>query len=255
MNSKIDEVSDFLLDYATTLMGSGSHTARIIRSVCRIAEAKGYEANLSIFQKTITMMIKDPRTGESLTGIRRIRPMALNFRIVSELSSLSWEAYDKSLHLADLKRKFDKIVAAPRMSRWIVLFLVACANASFCMLFGGDLIAIGLVFAGTLLAFYVRQEMMNVHANHFLVFLVASVISSMVTALGIIYNLGETPQIALATSVLFLIPGVPLINAIMDILEGFVLVGLSRFMNAIMLIICLSVGLFITLSVLGINNL
>lgn len=251
----IHEMSDFLLDYAISLMGAGSHTARIVRNVVRIAEAGGYEAHLTIFQKNISMMIKEKSTGETLTGIRRIKPMALNFNIISELSALSWEAYDQPISLSVIRSKYDEIMSIPRLSRWVVLFLVACANASFCKLFGGDWIAMLLVFIGTLVAFFARQEMMKYHFNHFIVFISAAFISSIITAAGVIWNLGDTPQIALATSVLFLIPGVPLINSIMDILEGFVLAGMSRLINATILIICISIGLFFTMSILGINKL
>ena len=63
--------------------------------------------------------------------------------------------------------------------------------------------------------------------------------------------MGETPQIALGASVLFLIPGVPLINSIIDLLEGYVLIGISRAVNALTLIICIALGLSATLLILG----
>ena len=74
---------------------------------------------------------------------------------------------------------------------------------------------------------------------------------------GISYklNIGTTPDVALATSVLFLIPGVPMINSIIDILEGHVLAGTSRLINATNLIICIALGLFITLQLLGVDQL
>ena len=43
---------------------------------------------------------------------------------------------------------------------------------------------------------------------------------------------GWTPDIAIGTSVLFLIPGVPLINGIIDILEGHTVTGTSRLIQA-----------------------
>lgn len=52
---------------------------------------------------------------------------------------------------------------------------------------------------------------------------------------------------ALATSVLFLIPGVPLINGVIDIVEGHVLIGCSRLIGALLLILCIAVGLSVTL--------
>ena len=54
-------------------------------------------------------------------------------------------------------------------------------------------------------------------------------------------------DIAIATSVLFLIPGVPLINGVIDIVEGHILLGLSRIINALLLVICIAIGLSVTL--------
>ena len=64
-----------------------------------------------------------------------------------------------------------------------------------------------------------------------------------------------TPETALGTSVLFLIPGVPLINSIFDLLEGHVLVGISRAVNALILIVCIALGLSATLLILGLDTL
>ena len=54
-------------------------------------------------------------------------------------------------------------------------------------------------------------------------------------------------ETALATSVLFLVPGVPLINGVIDIVEGHILIGCSRLINALLLIICIAIGLSATL--------
>jgi len=47
--------------------------------------------------------------------------------------------------------------------------------------------------------------------------------------------------------VLFLVPGVPLINGVIDIVEGHVLIGCSRLIGALLLILCIAVGLSVTL--------
>ena len=48
------------MDYTTSMMGVGVHTARAVRSVSRIAESFGYGVDMTIFQKNITMTIKHP---------------------------------------------------------------------------------------------------------------------------------------------------------------------------------------------------
>ena len=58
-----------------------------------------------------------------------------------------------------------------------------------------------------------------------------------------------TSDVAIATSVLFLIPGVPLINGVIDIVEGHILNGIARLTSALMLIVCIAIGLSGTLMI------
>lgn len=62
-----------------------------------------------------------------------------------------------------------------------------------------------------------------------------------------LFNFDTTSEIALATSVLYLIPGVPLINGIIDIVEGETIIGCSRLISAFLLIICIAIGMSFTL--------
>ncbi len=250
----MEEVADLLLDVATALMGAGSHTSRVVKSVSRMAQSFGYEMFMTVFQKNMTMMIRREGDIESITLVRSTKHIALNFNIVSELSALSWRVHDDALSVEQARHEYEKIMAQPRISRWVVLLLVAAANSSFCRLFEGDLISCALVFCSTLVAFYVRQELMNRKFNHHLIFVIASMITSLIASLGYVCGWGSTPDIAIATSVLFLIPGVPLINSMMDVLEGHVLTGISRFVNATMLVVSIAIGILATMIIIGIEK-
>ena len=119
------------------------------------------------------------------------------------------------------------------------------ANASFCRLFGGDWTAIGIVFTATLVGYAVKQRMQAHGVNHFLIFIGAAFTASLCASAALRFDC--TAEIALATSPLFLVPGVPLINGVIDIVEGHILIGFSRLINALLLIICIAVGLAATL--------
>ncbi len=248
----VRDLSNFLLDYATTLMGAGVHTSRVVRNVNRIAGSFGYETEMTIFQRHITLhILQNQDDSVRRTSLRAIPAAAFNFEIISNLSTLSWQAHDNRLTLYELREQFNAIVTRPRISRWWVLGLVSLANAAFCRLFGGDFWAMGLVCVATFVGFLIRQEMSLRRINHLAVFIVSAFVASMIASLGVWASLGDTPQTALGTSVLFLIPGVPLINSIIDLLEGYVLIGISRAVNALTLIICISLGLSATLLILG----
>ena len=138
-----------------------------------------------------------------------------------------------------------KIVSAPMIHPLFVLLLVGFANASFCKLFGGDLISMGIVFSATITGFYLKQQMQKKKINHYITFIVSAFVASLCASTALIFD--TTSEIALATSVLYLVPGVPLINGVIDVVEGYVLTGFARLTEASLLIVSIAIGLSFTL--------
>ena len=252
----IADISSLLVDYAATLAVSGAHSMRIQQNIKRMGETFGYEVELSAFQLSIMLTITDKNDPHNIfTQIKKISTLVLNFTIVSELSSLSWDTYDKNLSYDEVKSAYHRIASQKRISRWLVLILVGFANASFCGLFHGDIYAIGLVFLSTLFGFFIRQEMIHRQVNHLVTFTTSAFAASLFAGLGYVLKIGSTPEIALASSVLYLIPGVPLINSTLDIIHGHTLTGIARLVNASILIVCIAIGLFSAMLLLGLEKL
>lgn len=242
---ELTEVLDFIAEYATYLLGSGVHTSRVIRNSQRIGESQGVDIQLSTFQKSTIITARDDESGGSVTRVVKIPSLPISFERNSDLSALSWDALDDRLPLAEIRSRYGELVAKPRIDPIFVLLTVGMANASFCRLFGGDWTAAGIVFTSTLVGFAAKQRMQAHGVNHFLIFIISAFMASLCATAALRFDCtGET---ALATSVLFLVPGVPLINGVIDIVEGHILIGFSRLINALLLIVCIAVGLSATL--------
>ncbi len=246
----LSEELEFLSEYACYLLGCGVHTSRVFRNTHRIGEALGVEVKLHTFQKNMTVSIRDNETREFMTNIVSIPPLPISFTRNVEMSALSWEAIDYNLSLDEIRHRFEKLKRKKLISRWFVLVAVSFANLSFCRIFGGDWIAALVVLGATFVGFYLRQILTKQHVNHFFVFFVSAFVDSLIATLAIPLK-SNTADIAIATSPLFLIPGVPLINGVIDIIEGYVLIGISRLVNAFLLIVCLSIGMACTLMIVN----
>ena len=247
MKSK-DELKDlleFICEYATYMLGSGVHTSRVVRCARRVGASQGVEVHFSTFQKSTILSVRDDSSREVLTQVAAIPHLPISFQRNADLGTLSWEALDEGLSLEAIKERFARAKSKAPIPPHLVLATVGLANASFCRLFGGDWTAVGLVFLSTLLGFAVKQQLQQRKMHHFLVFILSAFIASLGASISLLYPC--TSEIALATSVLFLVPGVPLINGIIDIVEGHILIGFSRLVNALLLIICLAMGLSATL--------
>ncbi len=243
---ELQDILYFVGEYASRLMGSGVYTLRVVRNIERIGKALGVTIRMSLFQTSFTMTIIDDDNQEAHNRVVSIPTFPINFEFNSELSALSWQALDEHLPLSEIQRRYEIIINYPRLSPHVVLILVGLANASFCKLFEGDWPAIGAVFIATLAGFFLRQTMQRYHINHYIVFIASACVASLCAASALWFS--TTPQIALATSVLYLIPGVPLLNGVIDMVSGHVLTGFSRLVNALLLVLCTAIGLGFTLS-------
>ena len=241
------DILGFIAEYATYQLGSGVHTSRVIRNAQRIGEALGVDVQLSSFQKSTILTVLDTVSGESATRVVAIPSLPISFERNSDLSALSWDALDEGLSLDEIRSRYRTLVDKPRMDPIFTLVVVGLANASFCKLFGGDWTAVGIVFTSTLVGFSARQRMQAHAVNHFLVFILSAFLASLCASSALGFDC--TAEVAIATSPLFLVPGVPLINGVIDIVEGHILIGCSRLINALLLIVCIAVGLSATLMI------
>ncbi|WP_314986315.1 threonine/serine exporter family protein [uncultured Campylobacter sp.] len=254
---QIQELTNFLSEYTAKMLSIGTYTARIERCVRRIADAYGYEASLMIFVRHFIISVMDPADNSiRRTYVKTGAATQISFDLISELSALSWEIYDEKIPLARAKAAFTQILTSQKRNFAKTLVLLSVANAAFCELFGGDGGAMALVFAATAFGICARYLLSKFKINLKIQYIAVSFAVSFIVSLGARYGLSATPDVAVGSSILFLIPGVWLINSVFDILNENMLVGISRGLNTGLLIICIAIGLFLTLSIsnLGLVN-
>lgn len=252
----IPAVAHFLGDYAGHLLGCGVHTSRVVRNAARIAESFGMDVTITTLMRTMTVSVKSKdivvnENGEcesAYTIVLDVPHGPILFAHNANLSALSWDAFDQKLSLDVLRERFDKIKALPLLNPWLVLLLASIANMSFCKLFGGGPVAMAIVFGATAVGFRCRQLLMKWKVNHYIVFILSAFVASMLCASSFTLTPADS-EIVMVTSVLFLIPGVPLVNGVIDIIEGFTLAGVARLIKALLLILSLAVGLGSTLMI------
>mgnify|MGYP000011272314 FL=1 len=237
------EACVFLSTYAAWLLGCGATCIRTEKNVRRMAKVLGLDVDISIITSHVHLCVIDRDNGNAHDHMERIRKHAISFDINTQLSRLSWELADGKISFHEARELFERIIQTPPANRWLVLLLVSVANMSFCRLFGGDTIAMGIVFAATMAGYLLKQIMLDDKRDVRLVFFTCAFFSSVIAACGHLFHWGDTPEVALGTSVLYLIPGIPYINSVSDMLDGHYLCSISRLADALVLTACLSTGM------------
>jgi uncharacterized membrane protein YjjB (DUF3815 family) len=85
-------------------------------------------------------------------------------------------------------------------------------------------------------------------------FIAASFTTTLIAGLDMVYHSGASPEKALATAVLYLIPGVPLINCTIDLIEGYIPVSTARGLHGGFILLCIAVGMSMSILLLGIDH-
>lgn len=242
-DASLKEICLFLSDYSAWLLGSGATTIRLEKNIRRMAESMGCHAEMTILPRHIHMTVFLPDHSDSYTYIIATHPMPISFDINTKLSRLSWSMADDHLSLKEAQEQFDKIIKTPSANKYLVLFLASCANAAFCRLFTGDWAAVGVVFLSTFVGYYLKQVLTKLKVDVRLIFVFCAFISSILASTATLFSFGHTPDIAVGTSVLYLVPGIPFLNSFSDMLNGHYICAFGRFMHAVILTCCLSLGL------------
>jgi uncharacterized membrane protein YjjP (DUF1212 family) len=254
-NLSISEFSQILLETSALLMESGAHCERIHRNIQRLASNSPFLVEMFISFNAISVSLSDKSNPQIVhTATKAIKHHGIHFGIVTNTSVLTWKLHDEEISFEELQTQLNALKDTPRHPVWVVRFFIGIACACLCVLVGGNWIDSACTFTASIVGLIVKQEMAKKKFNLMVVFMAASLTTTLIAGMNVLYGLGSFPESSVATAVLFLIPGVPLINGIIDLLKGYMSIGIARGTFAGFLLLCIAVGMFVGISLIGLKN-
>jgi len=201
------------------------------------------------------------------TQVARVPSLAVDMNRISKVEALSRELVERpqSRDIDEVERALDQIERAPSpYPTWITPPLLGASCGAFCGVIGGSTWQMGAAFAGALLGHLLR--LMHIKIRSPIATTVAScAFLSALGSWGTAHALGWVARIfslaipagalapgkAILASVLYLIPGVPLVSSLLDILNLDIQAGIARTALATLTLICIAVGVLTFLSLTG----
>jgi uncharacterized membrane protein YjjP (DUF1212 family) len=116
----------------------------------------------------------------------------------------------------------------PRHARWLAALLLGAAAASLAGLLGADVGAAGVAGLATGLGLLARQELGRRHFSLLALPLTAAFIGAVLGGLAIRLGWTQSPGLVLIVPALMLVPGPHLINGLLDLIDNYVPMSLSR---------------------------
>ncbi|MDH3718170.1 MAG: threonine/serine exporter family protein [Planctomycetota bacterium] len=253
---ELRDIVDLSLWAGQLLLQHGAETQRVEQSIHQLGTALGCDW-LDILVSPNAIIVSNSARDEFRTKVRRVvRFGGVNMSLMADVLALIQRVIDGQLDRHQVRQHLQQIDHQPRYyGRWTVAGMIGLACAAFSQLFGGDIYVFCTTFMAAAVAMFIRQELMRHYFNNLLnVTLTAFVAGTLAAAAG---SLGFTqqPEIALAASVLLLVPGVPLINSIDDLVHGQIVAGLVRGATGGLVSLSIAVGLTLAIGAQGWTNL
>ena len=256
---------DLLLRTGQILMESSADTSRVRRNMERTAAYLGLpKENLHMNVDYYMLQVNISDEYHSFSKMQRCDKHVINMLAIQEISKLSWRAIQKDYSLDKYEEELEKIANGKHYYKdWMIAIGAGLACGGFCIQFGCDWTAFFYAsiaaILGNRLRMFLNHSGSNLYANFAIAAFVSTVLawlSSFLSTPAIQAALPEfirpflftdTPWHPLLACALYIVPGVPLINAVNDLLDNHINTGLVRATNTFLIVIAMSFGIMLAI--------
>jgi len=256
---------DLLLRTGQILMESSADTSRVKRNMERTAAYLGLpKENLHMNIDYYMLQVNVSDEYHSFSKMQRCDKHVINMLAIQEVSKLSWRAIQKDYSLDKYEEELEKIANGKHYYKdWIIAIGAGLACGGFCIQFGCDWTAFFYASIAAILGNRLRMFLNHSGSNLYANFAVAAFVSTILAWLSSFLStptvqaalpeflrpilFTETPWHPLLACALYIVPGVPLINAVNDLLDNHINTGLVRAMNTLLIVIAMSFGIMLAI--------
>jgi uncharacterized membrane protein YjjP (DUF1212 family) len=242
-----DDRCNLVLTFARTLFINGQATDQTVAAAERLARTLGLRANLMARWgelqlqsggKDATLLPADP------AGVDMDRVVS-TMRVIGDVESgrLAPDAAMKAI---------DAISRAPPAPTWLFALAAAAGAVALSVIFGvGHFVPAILIFASAGAGAILRRALAQLSGNYFIQPFGAAVLAGLIGALAVHYDLSSSLRLVAVCPCMVLVPGPHFLNGALDLIRGRIHLGAARLLYAGLVVVAISTGLILGLSLLG----
>lgn len=240
-SKKLIEAVDIALLAGRLMLQYGAETEKVEQSVYNIGYALGCDSLSAVI--THNSIILTVASGiEYRTKIVKVVRQGVNYDIVSKVARLSYKAATSTINVQEARDILAKIESEPvNYDKKSMVVMASLACGGFSMIFGGDILTFVFVFFAALVGMTCRFLLIKKQFNALLIPLFSAFVATL--AGGVSEFVMDDSHLVYASSVLFLIPGVQLLNSAEDVIKGHFVVGFTRGFMGILISLSIAFGI------------
>jgi uncharacterized membrane protein YjjP (DUF1212 family) len=246
----LEERANLVLDLARVLYANGQSTDQTL------AEAERFGRTLELCAKIIPhwgeLQIQAWEADTSVLSAVAVSPTGVDMDRVASIMRVV-EDFGAGRHaLAAVREKINAISHAPPAPTWQFTLAAAAGAMALAVIFGAQHVpAAALIFVSGGAGAILRRGLARLSGNIFLQPFSASLLAGIIGALAVRYGLSSTLRLVAVCPCMVLVPGPHILNGALDVVRGRMDLGASRLLYAGLVVMAISAGLLLGLTLLG----
>ncbi|WP_315119931.1 threonine/serine exporter family protein [uncultured Clostridium sp.] len=232
-----------LATYAGEIMlQSGAEIYRVEETLTRICTSYEIQSAQSFVTPTGIIMSVTDNKDYVMTKIVRINRRTVDLDKIARINDLSRRISSEKLDLDYVEGVLEEIKHSARYNNKTLIFSSSMAAGFFTLVFGGTLKDFFVsLFIGFVIE-CIRIIIDRIDTNSFFINAIGGATSSLIALLSTTLGLANNTDKIVIGSLMLLVPGLAITNAIRDTLAGDLLAGTSRASEAFLIAVAIAVG-------------
>lgn len=225
------------------MLRSGAETPRVEDTINRILGTSQFATVESFVTPTGIFATLDDPSIEMISYVKRVRKREVHLHRVAQANDLSRRFCAGEVGLDEALEAIMIIKKERPYPKWVIVLAKAIGAGAFTIVFGGDFwdmlvtFIIGLMFALT------QVFLRRIDTSKFLEDIVCGAIIAIIAIIFCNYlKVGNHFDIIVIGSIMPLVPGVAITNAIREIIQGDFISGISRAADAFIVAASIAIG-------------
>ena len=225
------------------LIESGAEIYRVEETMVRLCKSFHEVEDAESFVTLTGIMLSITVDQKTSTKILRVHSRGVDLHCIDSINTLSRQASITPFTLDELDQKLQEIGKLPRYSILTTLFFAAISAAGFSMFFKGTAMDMLCSFGIGFFIKFITYLMERREINNFFTNAIGAACAAILALLSHAYVPHTEVDNIIISSIMLLVPGLAITNAVRDTVAGDYLSGLARASEAILVAIAIAAGI------------
>ncbi|MFC0213463.1 threonine/serine exporter family protein [Paenibacillus chartarius] len=249
MDEKFNATIETCLIAGKIILQSGGETYRVEDTMTRIAAALGLQDAQSFVMPTAIIFTADGGSAHPTTRMVRISERSTDLRKVTLVNAISRRISSGGLSAEEALAMLRQIDASgTSYPLWLQVVAAALVSGSFLIMFKGEWYDFGAACLAGGIGYYGSYWFHRLVAIKFFAEFLAAWIIGVVAFVMVHYGAGRDLDAIIVGSVMPLVPGVLITNAVRDLMAGHLVSGISKGAEAFLTAFAIGSGVAFVLS-------